>query len=536
VTYGLFHHHGDAFMTLYSELPKNLTVVHDPICMAGASIFTVSANDSSVIALTHDFEIVGVALGTGAPIDIPIIPQMPGDTLIVTVTKANYFRYEQPVLVTDAAYVILDSTIIQDYENGVANPGETIDLGIIARNVGTETAFNVYGLLSTADSLTSVSVDSSWFGTLLVNDSACSNPYYEFSVANNCPDSYPLRFTLDFHDDGGQVWTAHPEVVVRAPYLTYQGVSVEAGNGNGVLEPGETVDLVVTLKNEGGMNAGNVVATLMTSSPYVTINDNAGSFGTIDTNAVGTNISDPYAVTASVSAPYGLTIDFGLAVQSGIYLDTLGFSLVVGQLVPTDTGYYYAYFSGGINPYAPVFDWVAIDSTQTQNPGISMNLDDDNTVQVNLPFTFRYYGTDYTHISVCSNGWIALGVQTTTDFSNSPIPNADGPGAMVAAMWHDLDPGNPNQPSDVYYFADTTQHRFIVEYFSVEHYQSGDNETFEYLLYDPVYYPTPTNDGEIVVQYLEAPHTDTTTAGIENGAETVGIQYYYNGVYDSLAL
>jgi hypothetical protein len=30
-TYYLFHHHGDAFMTVYSEMPQHLTVAHDPV-------------------------------------------------------------------------------------------------------------------------------------------------------------------------------------------------------------------------------------------------------------------------------------------------------------------------------------------------------------------------------------------------------------------------------------------------------------------------------------------------------------------------
>ena len=79
-------------------------------------------------------------------------------------------------------------------------------------------------------------------------------------------------------------------------------------------------------------------------------------------------------------------------------------------------------------------------------------------------------------------------------------------------------------------------HRFIVEYFRVEHYSSGSHETFEIILYDPDHYPTPTGDGEIIVQYLVDLQQADNTLGIENSSQNVGIQYYFDGVYHDLAV
>lgn len=99
-TYHLFHHHGDAFITLYSEIPQNLAVEHEATLFAGQEYFVVTADDSSVIALTVNGEIIGVAVGTGSPISIPIPAQAEGDTVLVTVTKANYYRYQEEVPIT----------------------------------------------------------------------------------------------------------------------------------------------------------------------------------------------------------------------------------------------------------------------------------------------------------------------------------------------------------------------------------------------------------------------------------------------------
>lgn len=97
VTYHLFHHHGDAFLTVYSEVPQNLTVVHEPTLFEGAETFEVTADDGSFIALTANGEIIGTAEGTGSPANISITPQVSGDQVVVTITKQNYFRYASTV-------------------------------------------------------------------------------------------------------------------------------------------------------------------------------------------------------------------------------------------------------------------------------------------------------------------------------------------------------------------------------------------------------------------------------------------------------
>ncbi|MGB3340996.1 MAG: FlgD immunoglobulin-like domain containing protein, partial [bacterium] len=146
-----------------------------------------------------------------------------------------------------------------------------------------------------------------------------------------CPNDHAVSFPMEFHDTNDTVWTATPSITVYAPVLTYQDVSIIGGNGNGILDPGETTDVVVTIENEGGATAANVTSTLWTSSSYITINDDSGNFGTINPGNQGNNSSDPYNVTANATTPTGTICDFEVEVVSGIYVDTLQFSLVVGK-------------------------------------------------------------------------------------------------------------------------------------------------------------------------------------------------------------
>ena len=541
ITYHLFHHHGDAFSILYSEVPVPLTVSHAPRLITNQTSFQVTADDSAEIALTVNGDIIGVAEGTGSAVNISIPAQAVGSVMKVTVTKFDHYRYEcdVPVVPSNYAYPVIATTVLSGTGgNGQINPGEAVGYGVYAKNIGTQTLQGAYSLLLSTDPYVGITVDSAWYGTIAEFDSVRSQPDHAFTVGSDCPDGHTLEFTLEFRDTNDSTWTYYPAFTVYAPQFTYESAQVVGGAwNNGVLDPSETADLVVTVVNEGGADAENVTATLSSSSPGISVIDNAGTFGTIASGGSGSNASDPFTVYASTGIPFGTPVNFTLVIQSGVCADTLGFSIDVGRSVPTDTNYYYAYYSDGPHAQSPSFTWFAIDSTQTANPGVSLDLSRNQTVVVDLPFNFRYSGLDYDRISICSNGWIVMDSTALVTYANTGIPNTAGPPAMIAGIWDYLEPGTAGQPGDIYYYHDAANHRFIVEYFKVEHYPSlGYHETFEIILHDPAYYTTPTGDGEILVQYLTAIQLPASvTVGIENETQTTGIQYFYNAVYDSLA-
>jgi len=140
-TYHLFHMHGDAFTCLYTEVPQALTVSHDPMLPAGQNFFVVTADDSSLIALTVDGEIIGVAEGEGVPVTITIPPQNAGDMMLVTVTKANYFRYESEVPVVGEEVVSIE--LVPDAT--VYAPGETLGFTATLTN-NTQQVQSFYGI------------------------------------------------------------------------------------------------------------------------------------------------------------------------------------------------------------------------------------------------------------------------------------------------------------------------------------------------------------------------------------------------------
>jgi uncharacterized membrane protein YgdD (TMEM256/DUF423 family) len=132
VTYHLFHAHGDAFLTVYSEVPQPLTVSHSPVLYAGTTSFSVTANAGSLIALTVNGVIIGTATGTGSPVAVAITAQIPPSQVIVTVTKQNYFRYRSVVDVVPPSgpYVVYSANTVSD-----PAPGGNGNAALILQNL-----------------------------------------------------------------------------------------------------------------------------------------------------------------------------------------------------------------------------------------------------------------------------------------------------------------------------------------------------------------------------------------------------------------
>jgi PKD repeat protein len=96
VTYRLFHHHGGAFLTLFTEVPSTITVVHDGMIPYGSSTFSLTTTPGALVCLYKDGEILSTATGGFGQSIIPIPGNLQiGDEVTLTITKQNYVRYEE---------------------------------------------------------------------------------------------------------------------------------------------------------------------------------------------------------------------------------------------------------------------------------------------------------------------------------------------------------------------------------------------------------------------------------------------------------
>jgi len=333
VTYNLFHHHGDAFSTVYSEVPQDLTVLHDPVLLGGLDSFTVLADDGSFIALTLENEIIGTGLGTGAPVSISIEPQMPGSTMLITVTKQNYFRYvvEVPVIPPTGPYVVFDDVAIDDTAgngNGLIDFGETILLSIDVENIGTVNANNVIVTLSTEDEYITITDDTENYGTVNAGAIVTVPNGFEIDVDDLVPDQHNVIVELST-TDGTETWISYFSLNLNAPVLEIGEMQIDdsAGNNNGVLDPGESVIITIPVSNNGHAVSLEAMATLECAATGISIGTE-----TINLGPIGIELSEDaiYNVTADASVPFGTPITLSFSVVAGEYEEIEDFPTQVG--------------------------------------------------------------------------------------------------------------------------------------------------------------------------------------------------------------
>ncbi len=97
------------------------------------------------------------------------------------------------------------------------------------------------------------------------------------------------------------------------------------GNNNGLMEPGETGKMTVTIKNVGGADATNTVGTLVSFDNFVTISNATHNFGTLPPQGTANNNSSPFDLVIHNLTPQGHTAKVGLVLHADGQHDSLDF-------------------------------------------------------------------------------------------------------------------------------------------------------------------------------------------------------------------
>jgi subtilisin family serine protease len=235
--------------------------------------------------------------------------------------------------------------------------------------------------------------------------------------------------------------------------------------------------------------------------------------------------------TISIFAEGWQTVTDQVVVHNGQVLFRTYILEITTQGRPTgpDAFGYYAYDNLDISELAPRYNWIELDPN-LGGSGTPIIITQSNQTQwFELPFAFTYYHETYDSVSVCDNGWIAMGLTTDTDQSNSAVPSYDGPPAMIAPFWEDF----ATQDDTTMFYAHIEQdHLWVVEWNNIpQFYPYSTFESFQVILRDPTYYPTPTGDGEILFQYDRITDPTQCTVGIEDHTETVGLELLFDDTY-----
>ncbi|MBN1355981.1 hypothetical protein JXA40_06875 [bacterium] len=129
-----------------------------------------------------------------------------------------------------------------------------------------------------------------------------------------------------------------PNVSVELVFVSRTIDDSAGGNGDGQVDPGETVLIPVVLGNTG-TTTGTSVAAFMTSSHYgVTVNDNLATYPDIPGGQQRESVSPHYSVTFDSQLPEGSVAMFSLAISCDQGSFSGSFYVPVGDIpLPTAT-------------------------------------------------------------------------------------------------------------------------------------------------------------------------------------------------------
>jgi len=556
---------GDPGVALWTGVPQNIIANYETEISPGTTYLEVTVTNTVgdplenawVTALMGDDEIFATGYtDENGYIALEINAMLEG-TVTLTVTKHNYIPNLGGFDVGEIVrYVNVFDVIIDDdnagsssgNDDGYINPGEDIELRVSLKNFGTQTANSATATITTNDDFVTITDAVEDFGNIPSGNSVYCTDDFDISIAEGVLGDTEIRLDIVIEDNTGNTWNDIIFLVVEGANLDAADYEVLDG-GNGILDPGEVVEMTVSLQNLGSVTADAVYGELTSTNSRITVSDDNGYFGSIIAGGQASNTTDTFELTAATQLVVGTQVMMELHLyNAGGYDATVHFLLGIGEVTITDPvgadAYgYFCYDDGdiGYSLSVPTYDWIEIN-----NIGTNLNLydqgdDGDSGTIEDLPITFKMYGEEYDSATVCSNGWIAPGGSSQGSFMNSPIPGPQGPSPMIAAFWDDLKTGS----GDVYWYYDSSLHIVIIEWNHMETDQSSHEETFQVIMYDSNYYPTLTGDSQIKFQYkvvnntssgnYPSQHGQYATVGIEDPTETIGLEYTFNNSYPEAA-
>ena len=571
---------GDPTVEVFTQIPDVFNLACADVLPLGSNLLDIEVTDSSgtgvenaCVTLYSSAQniIVGkVFTDSEGKATINISGGMLNE-LTVTVSRHNFKPFQKVVTIDPTGSLVYLNKIIFDdgtngsYGNGdsFATAGETIALSLEIKNTTSATVPATTAILSADDPYITILNSESSFDAIGSNATLWSNSVFTFSIVNNLPPQHSVRFTLALTTADQNVYSFVFHTVIYNAFLLVHNYTITAGSNN-ILDPGEAGFLSLTIKNNSIAPVFDVYAELSSLNDLLTVSDSTSYVGSILGNSLG-NTVEGFTVFARPILIPGMQMPLRLHLYNEWGFDQYAeFNIQIGQvnahtpLGPDAYGYFIYDITDTAYPDCPVYEWIEINPslggsgtkiTAFSDPGSSSDEGDQTGAitlqQIDLPFTFPFYGIDYNQITVCVNGFIVMGVTENGEFRNYHLPGGYGPSPMLAPFWDDLCLIND---AGIYKYYDSQNHRFIIEYYKMRNgYNRSSLETFEVIFYDPVFYPTSMGQGMVKFQYQDfnnvdigqggysPTHGNFCTVGIKDHTNTVGLEYTFNNQYANAA-
>ncbi len=356
----IYHLMGDPSLMPYIGVPTLLTVSHGAATPVGTTTFSVNTEENAYVAISMNGVLLDAQLAdvTGiVNLTFPAIANVGTVDIVVTKQFKQPYQGMVQIISPNGPYVIYATNTIDDIagnNNSLVDYNELISMDVDVQNIGSINANSVNVTLSTTDPAVTV-INNSAVITIINPSQILSIPTpFTFQVANNITDQHVVVFNLDMIDNLSNTWSSTINILLNAPVLDHTTFTIDdvtLGNGNGKLDAGETLDLVVDVTNIGHADIANLTATLGCLTSYVTVNSTTSNVASLAVNGQQATI---FNISINANTPVGTLAQFPFDLTDGVYSHNNTFSQTIG-IIDED------YETGDFTQYAwvndPLFPW-----------------------------------------------------------------------------------------------------------------------------------------------------------------------------------
>ena len=361
----IYHLMGDPSLMPYVGIPTSLNVSHNAILPTGASSFVVNSEENSYVALSMNGILLDAQLcDASGVVNLNFSPISNVGNIDIVVTK----QFKQPYISTIQAtspngpYVNVTNNFITDINgnnNSLADYSETVNLDVDLFNLGGGSSQNLNLVLSSTDQYITIIDSLETVSSINSNQTITTTNAFIFQIADLVPDQHVAIFQLNISDNQGNTWNSNINVTLNSPILNHISFTVNdliLGNGNGKLDAGENLELIVEVNNTGHADAYNLTANLSSLSSYITLNSSSASLPLLNTTQ---SQIVSFNITVDNNTPVGTNIIFPFNINDQIYSYQTDFSEFAGEINED-------YESGDFSNYSwlqGTFPWV-VDANQ----------------------------------------------------------------------------------------------------------------------------------------------------------------------------
>jgi hypothetical protein len=336
---------GDPALSVWTDEPITVDVTYDPEIQIGTDSISVHVESNGTPMNNFTCSVVkdNVLVGYGftdtlgdAWVVFDTLVANPGNAYLI-VTGYNCLPDTNNIsfVAVNTPYLVYAGNTISDpagNNNGNADFGETIFLNVGVTNIGAEDSHNVESILSTLNGYTTITDDTAAYGTIAENDTVWRDNAFTCNIANNVPDQEIITFQLQNNSDEGS-WTSDFSIVANAPELSAGNIRIDdtqGGNGNGLPDPGETVELIIPSSNLGHADCDNTTGTISTSNNWVTLLNSTAQIGVLKADSTKNAV---FQMDISSATPTGTIVMLRYNLVSGEYSAEKTYSLSIGLLI-----------------------------------------------------------------------------------------------------------------------------------------------------------------------------------------------------------